>query len=475
MEVSKYRLGGLNACDRSIGSIAHIRIRGGGGSKAAIMLERRQTSEITKILKSDEALSNDERKQLKALCKGCFPVLIKRLTAKLNKMTGEIRETDRMVSIIEYLFNSAEFREYVLSNQTHITFLSGLKRLHREKLVESWTKYKTQHPQLISLLSILSRAEDEHERTVIDETNESVLSTQSTFRNALYRKYLDEYTEQLPKLKNSIEQANACLDILIPSLNFNDAHTSAPPSAPKLPSSYKLDIEINIQPVHRTSENEIVFEALNEHLNIVETFPQQLNKWLITAQKAAITDDEQRMTFIKELIDLKNVVSDLIAKSNDIKDDSDEDEEFVKVPTGVLPKYKGKEVNKEKGKESAVGFSPGYTPVFKSDVSTLDLQTDKHQDPVNKRPKLLHVNPELQELFAIAPEVPFDDDLHYWSKKSLTFEEVSMHSGMDFHHRFLGDGAGSEKFISKETMQKLKQRRIVLEPQPTGEILVSLM
>jgi hypothetical protein len=58
-----------------------------------------------------------------------------------------------------------------------------------------------------------------------------------------------------------------------------------------------------------------------------------------------------------------------------------------------------------------------------------------------------------------APVVPFDQDLDYWDKTTVPFNQ----SGLEFKHRFLGTGEGDRE-LSKETLAELKKRTIVLEP-----------
>ncbi len=61
--------------------------------------------------------------------------------------------------------------------------------------------------------------------------------------------------------------------------------------------------------------------------------------------------------------------------------------------------------------------------------------------------------------------MPYDQDLYYWSKQNISFNELN--SGIDFHHRFYGDGPTHN--LSKQALDNLKKRRIQFEDTPRSE------
>ena len=64
------------------------------------------------------------------------------------------------------------------------------------------------------------------------------------------------------------------------------------------------------------------------------------------------------------------------------------------------------------------------------------------------------------ELLARAPVVPWDDDLAVWDKKDMTFNT----SGLEYSHRFLGVGDGSN-LVSQDTLDRMKMRTRIYNPE----------
>jgi hypothetical protein len=152
-------------------------------------------------------------------------------------------------------------------------------------------------------------------------------------------------------------------------------------------------------------------------------------------------------------------------------DESADDEEFVEVPIKDA-KTLQKERVLSKGKMSAYSTlldnsTPGILPVFKNTNSYQQQHVEVSKFNDTKHPE------ELLEFFDKAPEVDWGEDLEYWSKEKISFEDVSLHSGLDFHHRYLGDGTpSSEKMLSSSTVSALRKRTTVIHSKPLGIITV---
>ena len=175
-------------------------------------------------------------------------------------------------------------------------------------------------------------------------------------------------------------------------------------------------------------------------------------------------------------------MTDLLLKARDLlihqQDDEEEDEEFIEVPIEHPKKTKGKQV----ARPTTQSITPGLKPVFKSRqdldplVPTKDLNNSsqyKYMDGQNQLGRA-HQDPlvpqVVESIHPTAPIVPYGEDLRFWSTDKVTFEQVSLHSGMAFKHRFYGEGP-VDKELSEETIQRLKQRSFYIEPKPLGEIM----
>jgi hypothetical protein len=79
-----------------------------------------------------------------------------------------------------------------------------------------------------------------------------------------------------------------------------------------------LEIRITPQIVERNADNSIIFDNLLENQLVLEGFTVKINCWLLLATKCDIDDDKQRQEFIKELIDVKNRIREVLGKINEI-------------------------------------------------------------------------------------------------------------------------------------------------------------
>ena len=64
------------------------------------------------------------------------------------------------------------------------------------------------------------------------------------------------------------------------------------------------------------------------------------------------------------------------------------------------------------------------------------------------------------ELMSRAPVIPWDDDLAVWDKKEMAFNT----SGLEYSHRFLGVGDGSN-MVSQATLERMKMRTRIYDPE----------
>ncbi|KAF9933478.1 hypothetical protein FBU30_005319 [Linnemannia zychae] len=270
-------------------------------------------------------------------------------------------------------------------------------------------------------------------------------------------------------------------------------------------SRYKLTINVNKDnpvDVQESEENSEVFTTLREcYRLIVKKHWPKITEWMDVLMKADHEPGEQRAEYdrlLKKVIDLKKCVTDSKGKSEDLgvnmetmygphEQDSDEEEEMEEVEVslsnnsskskGKQPVRKQQKTEPKKPKNSVFSMhgqeiledDPTYAggtrvtplrPVAQPDTKSIEVNKD-HQTT-----NTICENGETRgELLARAPLVPWDDDLAFWDKKEMAFNT----SGLEFSHRFLGVGDGSN-LVSQETLDRMKMRTRIYNPQLPKEI-----
>ncbi|KAF9101290.1 hypothetical protein BGX27_011542 [Mortierella sp. AM989] len=272
---------------------------------------------------------------------------------------------------------------------------------------------------------------------------------------------------------------------------------------------YKLTINVNKdKPVDVTEseENTELFTTLREcyRLIIKKHWPMVM-EWLDVLMKVDHEPDEQRSEYnrlLRMAIDLKKIVADAKSKSEDLgvnldtmygpneydSDEDDEEFEEVEISASNSDKKKGKQVKKnteniERKKhrnavfamqgEKVLADDPTYVGGTRiSSVRSKDaLITEsanphtteawKVEDEVSTRPIESSEDAETREdLLSRAPVIPWDDDLAVWDKKEIAFNT----SGLEYSHRFLGVGDGSN-MVSQATLERMKMRTRVYDPE----------
>jgi len=156
--------------------------------------------------------------------------------------------------------------------------------------------------------------------------------------------------------------------------------------------------------------------------------------------------------------------------NNDDEDDDEDDDEFEEVPLDIKIN-----TNKNKPKKSnanVVSTNSVYNKVFNIDYDNYkDIEKDptvmdmnkfkldilKMEEKEKNEPTIPENIPDdLKELYKTAPVVEFNDDLLYWGRTKIQFNEFS---GMERSHRFFGVSEGNN-YISDETLERLQKRAI---------------
>ncbi|KAF9435864.1 hypothetical protein BGZ76_005361 [Entomortierella beljakovae] len=273
-------------------------------------------------------------------------------------------------------------------------------------------------------------------------------------------------------------------------------------------SRYRLTINVskdNPVDIAESEENTELFVTLREcYRLIVKKHWPIIMGWLDVLMKADYEPGEQGSEYerlLKTAIDLKKIVVDAKSKSEDLgvnidtmygPDDQaseEEVEEFeeVEISTKTSDKKKGKQVKKDVGRQEQ---KKSRNPVFAmqgEDIliddptyvgSTKVVSRQANRDHVNRladMPKTSDHNTgnnlkssknngeeaeSREELLARAPVVSWDDDLAVWDKDEMAFNT----SGLEYSHRFLGVGDGSN-MVSQATLDRMKMRTRIYDPE----------
>ncbi|KAF9950840.1 hypothetical protein BGZ70_001205 [Mortierella alpina] len=269
---------------------------------------------------------------------------------------------------------------------------------------------------------------------------------------------------------------------------------------------YKLTISLdrdNVVDVHESEENAELFATLREcyRLIIKKHWPLVMH-WLDVMMKVDQEPGESRAEYdrlLKLAIDLKKGVVEAKAKSEDLginmdtmygphEQDSEEDDiEFEEVEVSASKSdRKGK--RPKRNIRPAQAPRPSKNPVFAmhgaeilvddptyaggtriAPVRTVDSPLEEKQyssSASGSRATSEAPSPPAEggetrdDLLARAPVLPWDDDLAVWDKKEMAFNT----SGLEFSHRFLGVGDGSN-MVSQATLDRMKMRTRIYNPE----------
>ncbi|KAF9202019.1 hypothetical protein BGZ49_007790 [Haplosporangium sp. Z 27] len=269
---------------------------------------------------------------------------------------------------------------------------------------------------------------------------------------------------------------------------------------------YTLTINVNKDnpvDVTESEENTELFIILREGYRlIIKKHHPMVKEWLDVLMKADHEPGEQRSEYdrlLKMAIDLKKIVEDAKSKSEDLgvnmdtmygpnEHDSEEDEEFeeVKISVSNGDKKKGKQVKRSDHKaeqkkqknpvfvmqgEDILEDDPTYVGGTLLNFTRSSKKPISDASPVTKSSSVVNEAPieskgsgkdteSREELLARAPVIPWDDDLAVWDKKEMAFNT----SGLEFSHRFLGVGDGSN-MVSQETLDRMKMRTRIYNPE----------
>ncbi|KAL2919819.1 hypothetical protein HK105_200736 [Polyrhizophydium stewartii] len=288
--------------------------------------------------------------------------------------------------------------------------------------------------------------------------------------------------------------------------------------------SYTLEITLSTDGlITETPETEPLFDTLRECTALLEKHMPQISLWIESITKADDPDKRAHEMFLKRVIDIKRSADDALSMARDLlrrskrekryedpeqagkaqsqpqpedgfdfgaarfggcddevgnQDDDDDDEEVF---FEVAPANDASQTAPPGGQPCSDGDAPverakpttpeqhGESEAAAREKEPASPQQDDGDDDDDVKPNRSHLDPETAKLLDQAPIVPYDDDLYFWDKSNITFSSISAHAGLDFHHRFLGDGP-SDRTISDEALSGLRRRRVYLSSKLPTEI-----
>jgi hypothetical protein len=354
----------------------------------------------------------------------------------------------------------------------------------REKaqdLVKRWkAEFVSVHSELVSISSLLEQQIANSTPLLMEDANNSIDIQRNKAANELrLKKFLEILETEYPSRRNRIHeyltQIENCILLIIPNYANSISGISVGPVDNSIPSSaigtrsYAIEVQLGTMELFETPENTDIYDNLRENLKLLEDSVKIVEEWLSLVTKVDDEQEHRRNNFLKELISLKEKLLDATTKANEILvktisklEDDDGDFEDVDDEDYHIYSNEPKTVQKPGNPlEIRKSGTAGMKPVFRFTELNLDAESLESKIETNSK-KGKFKDPQLQELFKIAPVVPFDEDLHFWSKEDILFNEVSANAGVDFHHRFLGDGP-SDKKLSKEAVDGLKKRVVYLD------------
>ncbi|KAJ3284038.1 hypothetical protein HDU79_008534 [Rhizoclosmatium sp. JEL0117] len=235
-------------------------------------------------------------------------------------------------------------------------------------------------------------------------------------------------------------------------------------------TSYTLEIEVPRDPMEladpENEENKVLYDELRECQRLQERYLEFIQKWTRVVSLEEIESPSTVSATLKRLLDLKAALETVNSKAdtlitnshrgNDLEDDGFDDEEFEEIP---IPEAAPAFLSQSLGGSSS---SSSSNPPPQRDESSATIAHSSSTSSSSKAPPrervVLPAGSSIQDLLKVAPVVDFNQDLYYWDKKNVPFNTT----GIDFHHRFLGDGKG-ENMIPESIMEDLRKRTVVVE------------
>lgn len=241
--------------------------------------------------------------------------------------------------------------------------------------------------------------------------------------------------------------------------------------------SLGLDVDA-AKRIVESEDNAVVFQQIREHRQVLLSMQSNLTDLLSLATKVLDSDTNRLETFLKQLIDAKRGVKNVLEKSrimlDNAQNDSEDEEVFEEVDDSFQMTSSSTAMKRESkfdnSKVIPVYSFTGLKPVYSSTADSVNVNNEDNNEDASQKMKDLDTKPgpsKRNPLFDQAPIVEWQPDLDHWSSKRVTFADISSHSGLEFKHRFLGEAteASYDKEVGTQVMDKLRKRLIVVDDE----------
>ncbi|KAM3581306.1 hypothetical protein VKS41_006131 [Umbelopsis sp. WA50703] len=329
-----------------------------------------------------------------------------------------------------------------------------------------------------------------------------------------FQKIEEEVLEMTDDILENLKNMESCFEILVPkhddglpaeendedaqknkSLKRGDIYKDSILSHGLGSSRYTIEIDLSegniMDDVKESEDNEIIFEKLRESYKIMQSkHLSRINSWLSNLVKID-ADPGAKDALLKRIINLKNDIKEATRKSNllgidlqveqqSTKNDSDDSDDFddadfeeVEIPnfedmsreaeaSDARPTLQAKKLP-----PTQRVFPLAHEPHMSEDATyalpsqqRIELNSRQRESSPQAGKGKEKADIKREELLKVAPVVEWGDDLYYWDKQDVQFNQ----SGLEYHHRFLGDGEGANT-LSEETLNALKMRAVYYKPE----------
>ncbi|KAI8065481.1 hypothetical protein BC940DRAFT_334788 [Gongronella butleri] len=328
----------------------------------------------------------------------------------------------------------------------------------------------------------------------------------------------DDMEGHLDLVKETLTNMESCFEILVPKndggddLDFdallkgtwNDASASTNQEDYKqelishglASNRYAITISVPANPlaeqVHESADNSIIYEQLREAYKVLETKQsKQVNAWINSLIRMDHVEKSEKDRLIKQLIDVKHEMADAVRKvkllgielppdrrasrqGNNGADDDDDDDmdelfEDIEIPDHLADSQDINKVASSKLPPSQRIFPLAFEPQMVDDVTYTGAQIEQPAQDTSETPETSKKNKgkgrqaadnDREELLKRAPVVEWGDDLFYWDKTNVLFNQ----SGLEFSHRFMGTGEGMNE-MPEHLLDDLRKRMVYYKGQ----------